>query len=174
MYFLETGTIATVFSYLVLAAVISILLNVLNQILFPKRNQPPVVFHWVPWLGSAIEYGMDPFKFYSRNRQKASCPHLLFEIFAAKKYQYGDIFTFVLLGRPTTVCLGRRGNDFVFNSKLEDVSAEEVYNPLTLPMYGKGVAYDCTNAVFLEQKRVCIVWLSLSSLWEANVPSPTI
>lgn len=72
MYLLKTGTIATAFAYLVLAAVISILINALNQVLFPKRNQPPVVFHWVPWLGSAIEYGMDPFKFYSRNRQKAS------------------------------------------------------------------------------------------------------
>lgn len=54
------------------------------------------------------------------------------------------------------MCLGRKGNDFVFNAKLKDVSAEEVYNPLTLPMYGKGVAYDCSNAVFLEQKKVRI------------------
>ncbi|KAH7025600.1 cytochrome P450 51 [Macrophomina phaseolina] len=136
MYLMEAGSVVAALFYFILTVIISILFNVLRQVLFPKIGQPPVVFHWVPWLGSAIEYGTDPLKFYSSNRQK-----------------YGDIFTFILLGRPTTVCLGRKGNDFVFNAKLKDVSAEEVYNPLTLPMYGKGVAYDCSNAVFLEQKK---------------------
>lgn len=34
--------------------------------------------------------------------------------------QYGDIFTFILLGKKTTVYLGTRGNDFILNGKLRD------------------------------------------------------
>jgi cytochrome P450 len=69
--------------------------------------------------------------------------------------QYGDIFTFVLLGKKTTVFLGTKGNDFILNGKLKDVCAEEVYSPLTTPVFGKHVVYDCPNSKLMEQKKVC-------------------
>lgn len=68
--------------------------------------------------------------------------------------QYGDIFTFVLLGKKTTVYLGTKGNDFILNGKLRDVCAEEVYSPLTTPVFGHDVVYDCPNAKLMEQKKV--------------------
>ena len=68
--------------------------------------------------------------------------------------QYGDVFTFILLGKKTTVCLGTKGNDFILNGKLKDVNAEEVYTPLTTPVFGTGVVYDCPNAKLMEQKKV--------------------
>jgi len=68
--------------------------------------------------------------------------------------QYGDVFTFVLLGKRTTVCLGPKGNDFVLNSKLKDANAEEIYSPLCTPVFGKGVVYDCPNSKLMEQKKV--------------------
>lgn len=68
--------------------------------------------------------------------------------------QYGDIFTFVLLGKKTTVYLGTRGNDFILNGKLRDVCAEEVYSPLTTPVFGRNVVYDCPNSKLMEQKKV--------------------
>ena len=68
--------------------------------------------------------------------------------------QYGDIFTFVLLGKKTTVYLGTKGNDFILNGKLRDVCAEEVYSPLTTPVFGRHVVYDCPNAKLMEQKKV--------------------
>lgn len=68
--------------------------------------------------------------------------------------QYGDVFTFVLLGKKTTVCLGPKGNDFVLNSKLKDANAEEIYSPLCTPVFGKGVVYDCPNSKLMEQKKV--------------------
>ena len=68
--------------------------------------------------------------------------------------QYGDIFTFVLLGKKTTVYLGTKGNDFILNGKLRDVCAEEVYSPLTTPVFGRNVVYDCPNSKLMEQKKV--------------------
>lgn len=116
-----------------------ILVNVLVQLpIFRNPHEPPLVFHWVPLIGSTISYGMDPFKFFFACREK-----------------YGDVFTFILLGKKTTVCLGTKGNEFILNGKLRDVNAEEVYTPLTTPVFGKDVVYDCPNSKLMEQKKVC-------------------
>ncbi|KAB8336844.1 hypothetical protein FH972_021152 [Carpinus fangiana] len=115
---------------------LSIVVNVLKQLLIKNPNEPPIVFHWVPFFGSTIVYGMDPYHFFFSNRKK-----------------YGDVFTFILLGRKTTVCLGTKGNEFILNGKLKDVNAEEVYSPLTTPVFGKDVVYDCPNSKLMEQKK---------------------
>ncbi len=51
---------------------LSVFLNVLNQVLFRNPNEPPVVFHWFPLIGSTITYGMDPPRFFKENRAKVS------------------------------------------------------------------------------------------------------
>lgn len=53
-----------------------------------------------------------------------------------------------------TACLGPKGNDFVFNGKLSDVSAEDAYSHLTTPVFGEGVVYDVPNHILMEQKKV--------------------
>ena len=53
------------------------------------------------------------------------------------------------------MCLGVKGNEFILNGKLKDLNAEEVYSPLTTPVFGKEVVYDCPNAKLMEQKKVC-------------------
>jgi len=50
--------------------VLSVVLNVLNQVLFRNPNEPPLVFHWFPFVGSTITYGMDPPRFFKENREK--------------------------------------------------------------------------------------------------------
>ena len=114
-----------------------ILLNVAQQLFLRNPNEPPIVFHLVPFFGSTIAYGIDPYKFFFACREK-----------------YGDVFTFILLGKKTTVCLGTKGNDFILNGKLKDVNAEEIYSPLTTPVFGKDVVYDCPNSKLMEQKKV--------------------
>lgn len=116
---------------------LSILLNVARQLVFRNPNEPPVVFHWVPFIGNTVTYGIDPYHFFFSCREK-----------------YGDVFTFILLGKKTTVCLGTKGNDFILNGKLKDVNAEEIYSPLTTPVFGKDVVYDCPNSKLMEQKKV--------------------
>ncbi|KAI7204432.1 hypothetical protein D0868_03169 [Hortaea werneckii] len=125
-----------------------ILLNVARQLLIRgSPHEPPLVFHWVPFIGSTISYGMDPYPFFFSCREK-----------------YGDVFTFILLGKKTTVCLGTKGNDFILNGKLKDVNAEEIYSPLTTPVFGKDVVYDCPNSKLMEQKKFVKYGLTSSAL----------
>jgi hypothetical protein len=49
---------------------IAIVLNVLQQLLLKKPNEPPVVFHWIPIIGSTITYGMEPIAFFKRCHEK--------------------------------------------------------------------------------------------------------
>ncbi|SPO28762.1 probable Sterol 14 alpha-demethylase [Ustilago trichophora] len=126
---------------------LAVVLNVASQLLLPKpKNLPPVVFHFVPIIGSAIYYGIDPYKFFFECRQK-----------------YGDVFTFVLLGRRITVALGPKGSNLVFNAKHQQVTAEDAYTHLTTPVFGKEVVYDVPNAVFMEQKKFVKVGLSVEN-----------
>ncbi|KAL8966101.1 MAG: hypothetical protein Q9197_006177 [Variospora fuerteventurae] len=113
-----------------------ILCTVLQQILFKNPNEPPVVFHYVPFIGSTVTYGIDPYKFYFDCQAK-----------------YGDVFTFILLGRRVTVYMGKNGNQFILNGKLKDLNAEEIYSVLTTRVFGKDVIYDVPNAKFMEQKK---------------------
>ena len=53
--------------------VLAVVLNVLNQLLFKNPNEPPMVFHWVPIIGSTVTYGIDPYRFFFENRAKVSC-----------------------------------------------------------------------------------------------------
>jgi hypothetical protein len=101
---------------------IAITLNIVRQLFFYDRNAPPEVFSLVPVLGSTVTYGIDPFKFFFQCYEK-----------------YGDVFTFQLLGRKITVCLGTKGNEFILNGKLKDVNAEEIYTGLTTPVFGTGM-----------------------------------
>lgn len=49
---------------------LAVILNVLNQLIFKNPNEPPLVFHWVPLVGSTISYGIDPFKFFFACQEK--------------------------------------------------------------------------------------------------------
>ena len=44
--------------------VISVLANILQQLLLKNPKEPPVVLHWLPIIGSTVTYGIDPFKFF--------------------------------------------------------------------------------------------------------------
>jgi len=150
----QSSTTVLVASGVAAFLVLSVVLNVLNQLLFKNKNEPPVVFHWLPVIGSTITYGMDPFKFFFDNKAKVCFPPLRATCLQTDFLQYGDCFTFILLGKKTTVYLGTKGNEFILNGKLKDVNAEEIYTVLTTPVFGKDVVYDCPNAKLMEQKKV--------------------
>ncbi|KDN41164.1 cytochrome P450 [Tilletiaria anomala UBC 951] len=150
------STSAQVAVLAVLALLVAVILNVAQQLLLPKdKSRPPVVFHYFPIIGSAVTYGIDPITFFRDCKEK-----------------YGDVFTFVLLGRHVTVALGQKGSNLVLNGKLSQVSAEEAYTHLTTPVFGKEVVYDVPNAVFMEQKRFVKVGLSVEN-FRVYVPQIT-
>lgn len=49
---------------------LTVVLNVLSQLLFKNPNEPPLVFHWFPIIGNTISYGMDPYPFFFKCREK--------------------------------------------------------------------------------------------------------
>lgn len=71
---LVTGQILRVSCYATAIVLVSIILNVVHQLFFYSRNEPPVVFHWFPILGSTVSYGMDPYNFFFSCREKVCTP----------------------------------------------------------------------------------------------------
>ncbi|SGZ34703.1 BQ5605_C076g12942 [Microbotryum silenes-dioicae] len=127
------------------AALLVVALNVVQQLVLPRDpTKPPVVFHFVPVIGCAITYGMDPIGFLNRCRdQSVTCSNPLPLL---GRSQYGPVFTFPLLGRKVTAALGPLGSNFVLNGKLAHVNAEQA-------VFGTEVVYDVPNAVLMEQKK---------------------
>lgn len=66
--------LALVGVYVVLGLLVAVLLNVTHQLLFRRWNksEPPLVFHWIPFLGSTISYGMNPYQFFFSCREKVT------------------------------------------------------------------------------------------------------
>ncbi|KAL2061274.1 hypothetical protein VTL71DRAFT_7547 [Oculimacula yallundae] len=136
------------FAFLVLAVVF----NAIHQLLPKKKSEPPMVWHWIPFIGNAVEYGTDPLAFYT-NAQRL----------------HGPIFTYVLFGKKMTVYLGLDGNEFILNGRLQDVNAEEIYGSLTTPVFGRNIIYDCPNSKLMEQKKFVKFGLTQRAL-EQHVP----
>ena len=127
----------TTFQQVFILIVVPFVYNIAWQLLYSlRKDRVPLVFYWIPWFGSAVGYGQQPYEFFEQCRQK-----------------YGDVFAFVLLGKVMTVYLGPKGHEFILNAKLSEVSAEEAYKHLTTPVFGKGVVYDCPNQRLMEQKK---------------------
>lgn len=55
-----------------LGLVALLLINACRQTLFRSKTEPPSVFHWIPYVGSAVSYGMDPVAFFHKYRAKVS------------------------------------------------------------------------------------------------------
>ena len=52
-----------------------------------------------------------------------------------------------MVGKTFTYLIGPEAAALFFNSKNENLNAEEIYSKLTTPVFGKGVAYDVPNDV---------------------------
>uniref|UniRef100_A0AAY4C225 Lanosterol 14-alpha demethylase n=1 Tax=Denticeps clupeoides TaxID=299321 RepID=A0AAY4C225_9TELE len=75
---------------------------------------------------------------------------------------YGPVFSFTMVGKTFTYLLGSDAATLMFNSKNEDLNAEDVYSKLTTPVFGRGVAYDVPNPIFLEQKKMLKTGLNIA------------
>ncbi|XP_027703651.1 lanosterol 14-alpha demethylase [Vombatus ursinus] len=106
---------------------------------------PPYIFSPIPFLGHAIAFGKSPIEFLENAYEK-----------------YGPVFSFTMVGKKFTYLLGSDAAALLFNSKNEDLNAEDVYSRLTTPVFGKGVAYDVPNPVFLEQKKMLKTGLNIA------------
>lgn len=69
-FYSQPASFLTVGFSTVAAFVILIVLNALFQLAFQNPNEPPVVFHWFPFIGNTVSYGIDPYKFFFSCREK--------------------------------------------------------------------------------------------------------
>lgn len=58
-----------------------------------------------------------------------------------------------MVGKTFTYLIGSESSALFFNSKNQDLNAEEVYSKLVTPVFGKGVAYDVPNKVIVIHSR---------------------
>lgn len=116
-----------------------------------SRNEklPPHIPSSIPFLGHAVSFGQNPVEFLLAASQK-----------------YGPVFSFTMVGKTFTYLVGSEAATVFFNSKNENLNAEDVYSRLTTPVFGKGVAYDCPNSLFLEQKKMFKTGLNISRFRE--------
>ena len=90
----------------------------------------------LPFLGHAVEFYRDPVGLIRRGRDR-----------------YGDIFSLVLFGRRVCVLTGAAGNEAFFRAPDSVLSAKEAYQ-FTVPIFGKGVAYDASAELMDAQLRM--------------------
>lgn len=72
--FLQLGTASQIGVSVAAFLFVVVFFNVLLQAINRNPNEPPLVFHWFPVIGSTITYGMDPPRFFKENRAKVSNP----------------------------------------------------------------------------------------------------
>lgn len=58
-----------------------------------------------------------------------------------------------MFGRKMTYLIGRDAHEAFFNAKGAEVSIRDAYAALTVPVFGKGVAYDVSESEFMQQKK---------------------
>ncbi|KAK7109246.1 lanosterol 14-alpha demethylase-like [Littorina saxatilis] len=114
-----------------------------------EENLPPHIPSSIPFLGQAISFGQNPIEFLLAAYQK-----------------YGPVFSFTMVGKTFTYLIGSESAALFFNSRNENLNAEDVYSRLTTPVFGKGVAYDCPNSLFLEQKKMFKTGLNIARFRE--------
>jgi sterol 14-demethylase len=100
------------------------------------RKPIPRLAGGLPGLGHALEFRRDPVRLIQRGRDL-----------------YGDIFAFQLFGNSVHVLTGAGGNEAFFKAPDAVLSAREAYQ-FTVPIFGKGVAYDATAELMDQQLRM--------------------
>ncbi|XP_040045111.1 lanosterol 14-alpha demethylase [Gasterosteus aculeatus] len=142
-------------SVVLAASVITLTLGYVSKVLLKQPSAdndlkyPPYIPSSIPFLGHAIAFGRSPIEFLEQAYEK-----------------YGPVFSFTMVGSTFTYLLGSEAATLMFNSKNEDLNAEDVYSRLTTPVFGKGVAYDVPNPLFLEQKKMLKTGLNIAHFKE--------
>jgi sterol 14-demethylase len=71
-------------------------------------------------------------------------------LIARGRKRFGDVFSFLLAGKWVHVLTGPEANAAFFHAPEDQFSAKEAYQ-FTVPIFGRGVAYDTTPEVFDQQ-----------------------
>jgi sterol 14-demethylase len=106
---------------------------VLNMSGVTAKSFPPSLNGGLPFLGQAWRFRRDPVGLLQQGRE-----------------QFGEIFTFPLFGKRVHVLTGPEANEAFFRAPDDQLSAKEAYR-FTVPVFGKGIAYDVEPQLMDEQ-----------------------
>jgi sterol 14-demethylase len=99
----------------------------------PRGKHPPELPGGLPFAGHALDFYRNPVRLLQRGRDR-----------------FGEIFSFLLAGRRIAVLTGPRANEAFFRARDDQLSARAAYQ-FTVPIFGKGVAYDAPPEHMSEQ-----------------------
>jgi len=124
---------------MLLTAVLGLaIISKIRAVIFFNPKAPPHVPSPLPWLGNIVAFGEKPIDFLLGSYNK-----------------YGPVFSFTMFGTDVTYLLGSEASPVFFNSKNDDLNAEDLYKNITVPVFGKGVCFDVENKIFSQQKAMC-------------------
>ena len=98
----------------------------------PEKTVPALAGGW-PLLGNLPEFQRDPIAMLSRGWQ-----------------EHGELFRFRLGPRKFVLFTGPEAHDFYFRAPEDRLDAKPVYR-FTVPIFGRGVAYDASPEIMAEQ-----------------------
>jgi sterol 14-demethylase len=98
-----------------------------------QKKMPPELEGGLPFFGHALEFQRDPVGLIRRGRER-----------------FGELFSFLLAGKQVAVLTGPRANEAFFLARDEQLSTKEAYR-FTVPIFGRGIAYDASPEVMNEQ-----------------------
>ncbi len=99
----------------------------------PHRKLPPELPGGLPFVGHALDFYRNPVRLLQRGRER-----------------FGEIFSFLLAGTRIAVLTGPKANEAFFRAADDQLSARAAYQ-FTVPIFGKGVAYDASPERMSEQ-----------------------
>eukprot|EP01012_Entosiphon_sulcatum_P025651 TRINITY_DN309_c0_g1_i1.p1 TRINITY_DN309_c0_g1~~TRINITY_DN309_c0_g1_i1.p1 ORF type:complete len:469 (+),score=101.44 TRINITY_DN309_c0_g1_i1:174-1580(+) len=91
------------------------------------KGQPPVLRTWIPFVGCAVKFGLNPAGFVVESRKKL-----------------GPVFTATMLGKRLTFVASADNHEVFFKTPNEYFSPREVYRVMK-PIFGPGVVYDAVS-----------------------------
>jgi sterol 14-demethylase len=101
--------------------------------LFGAGALPPRLGGGLPLLGHALTLGRDPLRLLMRGYQA-----------------HGEVFELPVAGKRFVMLVGPEAHDVFFRASEEQLCAKTVYR-FTVPIFGRGVAYDAPREVMAEQ-----------------------
>ncbi len=100
----------------------------------------------VPFLGQALGFQTNPLDVLERGWKK-----------------HGDVFGFKMAGADFVLFAGPEAHDAYFRAAEDHLSAKDVYQ-FTIPIFGKGVAYDAPRSIMDEQLKFLLPALGTGRL----------
>lgn len=130
--------------WLVVGVATLMLMNLVRGIIYYNPLAPPHIPSPIPWLGNIVAFGERPVDFLLESLEK-----------------YGPCYSFTMFGTEVTYVLGSEASANFWNSHNDHLNAEDLYKNITVPVFGKGVAFDVPNKVFSQQKQLAKDGLTL-------------